>query len=449
MCSLKERMNKEKTADTISSKMKDFLDAAQKIEVETVSERKAEEERDDTLSGLTDTPLVKLINSILQDAVTRRASDILIDPFEDELQIRYRIDGTLHLIKTAGTSLHNGIVGRLKVLSGLDIAEHRLPQDGRFKMELGDGKRIDFRVSILPSIFGERIVMRILDKSSVALEIDRIGLSKEQLSILKNNANKPYGMILACGPTGCGKTTTLYSILKYVSSPKKNITTVEDPIEYQLQGINQVAVQSEIGLSFARCLRSILRQDPDIILIGEIRDFETAEISVKSALTGHLVLSTLHTTTATGAIVRLINMGIEPFLISASCLLVVSQRLVRLLCPDCKSLAPVPDWALKEIDSLKRRIKIDKEPSIFVQKGCNSCQNTGYRGRMGIFEVFQITPSIKELIAKNVPESVLRETACKEDMLISREDAILKMLKGLTSPDEVMRSTMADEAAFV
>ncbi|HAH20922.1 MAG TPA: type II secretion system protein GspE, partial [Candidatus Omnitrophica bacterium] len=329
-----------------------------------------------------------------------------------------------------------------KVISGLNIAEHRLPQDGRFKMKIGSGE-VDFRVSVLPTVLGEKVVLRILDKSQLNLDIERLGFQEKALSELKECALKPYGMVLATGPTGSGKTTTLYSLIKLIDRPKINIVTVEDPVEFQIPGINQVNVQPEIGLSFASALRSILRQDPNVIMIGEIRDSQTVDIAIKSALTGHLVLSTLHTTTACGAVVRLMNMGIEPFLINSAINCIAAQRLARVLCPNCKE-----KYELKEDVALKLKLtaRDKKEPYIFFRpKGCGKCFHTGYRGRVVLAEVLVLSPKIKELIFSRSQEHALKQAARAEGMQTLREDGLFKVRSGVISLEEMLRVSAGDE----
>jgi type II secretory ATPase GspE/PulE/Tfp pilus assembly ATPase PilB-like protein len=357
------------------------------------------------------------------------------------LKLRFRIDGVLHEQQSPPKNMHPLIVSRIKVMSDLNIAEHRLPQDGRFKAKIS-GLEIDFRISILPSSFGEKVAIRILDKSQATLDIDKLGFSEEGVSKLKKVSELPHGMILACGPTGSGKTTTLYSILKFIDSPEKNIVTVEDPVEYQLEGINQVSVRPEIGLTFASALRSILRQDPNIIMIGEIRDFTTVDIAIKSALTGHLVLSTLHTTTSSGAIVRLVNMGVEPYLINASLVCVVSQRLVRKICTYCKESHPIK----KEIiDTLKLNIAGVKKAEFFRGRGCTRCFKTGYSGRIGIAEILLLSPQIRELILSRPQEYLIKQKACQEGMRTLRQEGLDAALDGLTTLEEVLRVTAADD----
>jgi type IV pilus assembly protein PilB len=388
-----------------------------------------------------DAPVVKITDWILEDGVNRKSSDILIEPFEKKLRVRFRIDGVLQEAQNPPKKLHASIVSRIKVMSVLDIAEHRLPQDGRFKAKVG-GKEVDFRVSILPSSFGEKVAIRILDKSQAMLDIDKLGFSEDVVASLKKIGRLPHGMMIVCGPTGSGKTTTLYSLLKHVDSPDKNIITVEDPVEYQLEGINQVTVKSDVGLTFGTALRAILRQDPNIIMIGEIRDFETVDIAIKSALTGHLVLSTIHTTTACGSIVRLINMGVEPFLIDSAVVCILAQRLVRKVCSNCKEEYHVsPDI----LDTLRIRLDKSVKPKFYRGKGCSRCFNLGYSGRVSIAELLVLTPKIRELILDRAQEHVIKVQARKEGMKSLREDGVRAALMGLTTLEEVVRITAPDD----
>jgi len=389
-----------------------------------------------------ETPIVKVTNLILSEAVKVKASDVLIEPLENALRIRYRVDGILREGKNPPRSMHEAIVSRLKVMSGLNIAEHRLPQDGRFKIRI-QNREIDFRISVLPSSGGEKAALRVLDKNQAMLDLDRLGFEEKPLIDLKKASQKPHGMILVCGPTGCGKTTSLYSILKFVDTPDKNIVTVEDPVEYDLRGINQVTIRPSIGLTFAGALRSILRQDPDIIMVGEIRDFDTADISIKSALTGHLVLSTLHTTTAPGSIVRLVNMGVEPFLITSSIVLVAAQRLARKICPNCKEEQKVPRSIFEgcKLDTTKDKI------TVYRGKGCRHCLNTGYKGRVGLMETLVLTPRIRELIADKAQEYKIKEAALQEGMVTLRQNGLKKTLDGTTTWEEVIRLTAGDQEA--
>lgn len=385
---------------------------------------KGELEATDLAQITQEMPIVKATNFILDKAIESRASDILIEPLENATRIRFRVDGIYHQIETLPRSFHPFIISRIKVISDLDIAEHRFPQDGQFKIKLRD-KEVDFRVSVFPAITGEKVAIRILDKSMGLMGIENLGLKEKSLERLKKTSELPHGMILVCGPTGSGKTSTLYSLLKYIHSPEKNIITVEDPVEYQLKGINQVSVNLKTGLTFARCLRSILRQDPDIIMIGEIRDFETVDIAIKAALTGHLVLSTLHTTTAAGSVVRLIDMGVEPFLINASVLCILAQRLARRICAHCKE--PVPGQPY------------------FRGKGCPECLQTGYSGRILIPEILYMSPAIREsIISERLEEKRIKEIACSEGMLTLRQEGEDLARAGITSFEEVLRVTPAD-----
>lgn len=398
------------------------------------------QEPSDLIKMTQDAPVVKIANLILAEAVNLKASDVLIEPLENEVRVRYRIDGTLQEAKRPPKALHSAIVSRLKVMSNLDIAERRLPQDGRFKARL-HGREVNFRISVLPSSKGEKVALRILDKSQVTLDLERLGFDKKSLDYIKEGAMKPHGMILVCGPTGCGKTTTLYSILEYINSPEDNVITVEDPVEYIIDGINQVTSRPDIGLTFASALRSILRQDPDIIMIGEIRDFETVDIAIKAALTGHLVLSTLHTTTAAGSITRLLNMGVEPFLITSSVILIAAQRLVRNICHNCKE-----PYELDSDVAEKLGIKSGgKKVTLYRGKGCGACRNTGYKGRVGLIEVLTLTPKIKTLILESSQEYKIRDQTRLEGMMTLRENGITLALEGITTIDEVVRVTVGDQ----
>ena len=352
------------------------------------------------------------------------------------MAIRYRIDGLLYEIPPPAKQMFLALVSRIKILSKLDIAEKRLPQDGGFSVKIKN-KLIDLRVSTVPSIYGEKVVLRILDKSSVALKLEEFGIEPDMFEEVKKAINSPYGLIFLSGPTGCGKTTTLYSILESIKSPHKNILTLEDPVEYRLDGINQVQVKPQIGLTFAAGLRAFLRQDPDIILVGEVRDLETAEICTRAALTGHLVLSTIHTNDAVSVIVRLMDIGIEPFLLAPSLRLVAAQRLVRRLCPECKQ-AYHP--TAEEIIGLKAKPKL-----LYKPKGCDKCNNTGYRGRMGIYEIISINEQIRELISKNATDATLKQTVRQMGIRSLLEDGMLKAAEGITSMEEVIKATYGGE----
>jgi type IV pilus assembly protein PilB len=385
-----------------------------------------------------DAPVVKIVNLILVQALREKASDIHIEPFEKIVKLRYRVDGNLIEASSPPKALQLPMSSRIKILAGLDISERRLPQDGRFRIRVS-GKEVDLRVSILPTVYGEKIVIRLLDKSALSGSIEQLGMDEYTLGVFKKAVDAPHGMILVTGPTGSGKTTTLYSVLSELNSPQYNIVTVEDPIEYQLEGINQVAVKADIGLGFAEALRSILRQDPDIVMIGEIRDNETANIAVKAALTGHQVLSTLHTNDAAGAITRLDDMGIEPFLISSSILLACAQRLVRRICPNCREeVRPEPEF-------LAKLGMENEEGSVFYQgAGCDRCKGRGYMGRAAIIEVLPISEPIRRLIIKRASAAVIKNQAITEGMKSLRMVGIDKARQGVTTLQEVLGMTAED-----
>ena len=378
-------------------------------------------------------PIVRLVNLIITQAVRERATDIHIEPRKSDIAVRYRVDGLLHNARLVPKHLHPAITSRIKIISGMNIAERRIPQDGRIPLNV-DGKEIDLRVSTLPTIFGEKIVMRILDKSSTLLSLSQLGFQHEAQMVFERIINQPYGMILITGPTGSGKTTTLYAVLRQLNSPEKNLITVEDPVEYQLTGVNQVQINPKANLTFANSLRSILRQDPDIIMVGEIRDSETAEIAINAALTGHLVLSTLHTNDAPSAITRLVDMGIEPFLIASSLIGVTAQRLVRKICPYCK-IEYTP-----HIDSLSfLDLEIPKNVKLYRGHGCDKCQGKGYMGRTALQEVMVVDESIKTLILERASSSMIKEQARKNGMRTLLEDGWAKALEGITTVEEVLR----------
>lgn len=427
--------NSQETLDTIIQDIKGAED------VELI--RSGDSGDDEVFDINQDAPMIKLTDAIIQQAIQAKASDVFIEPMEATLRIRYRVDGILREIDQMAKALHPPIVSRIKVISNLDISEHRLPQDGRFKTIASNGKEVDFRVNVLPTALGEKIVLRVLDSSAGMLELTKLGFEEETLDRMRDASQRPHGMILACGPTGSGKTTTLYSILKFVDSPEKNIITVEDPVEYQIRGLNQVNVRSQVGLTFAAALRSILRQDPDIIMIGEIRDTETLDIAVKAALTGHLVLSSLHTTTAAGSVIRMMNMGIEPFLLCSSVVAISGQRLVRRICPKCKEECDVPDEVSKRV-GLDRLTKGKKVP-LFRGKGCENCMDTGYSGRVVICELLVLTSKVKEEILKGANELKIKRVGRQEGMKTMREDGLIKAMNGHTSLEEVLRVTAPDE----
>ena len=386
-----------------------------------------------------DAPIVKLVNLIFQESIKERATDIHIEPMEKQVYIRIRIDGVLQIIMTPPVSSLSGLVTRIKILSKLNIAEKRLPQDGRFSIR-APGKDIDVRVSILPTVYGEKIVMRLLDKTGFDFNLTSLGFPRENLGVFKKMINQPYGMVVVSGPTGSGKSTSLYAALNEIKSEQTNITTVEDPVEYQLDGVNQVQVFEDIGLTFGSTLRSILRQDPDILLIGEIRDGETADIAVKFSLTGHLVFSTVHANDAPGTITRLLDIGIAPFLVGSCLNLVMAQRLVRRICQNCKEEYTPTAEELKLVGLERDRVK----GSLFHGKGCTECRNTGYRGRLAIFEMIPMARNLRKLVYENANEDDIRQTALENGMVTLREAGLTRALDGTTSLAEVMRSTVEE-----
>ncbi len=388
-----------------------------------------------------DAPVVRLVNMLLLNAIRKRASDVHIEPYERKLRVRYRVDGVLNEEMTPPLKLKAALVSRLKIMSKLDIAERRLPQDGRIKLKLGKGREMDFRVSVLPTMWGEKVVLRLLDKSNLQLDMSLLGFDPKPLADFKWAISQPWGMVLVTGPTGSGKTTTLYSALSELNKAEVNISTAEDPVEYILHGINQVQMHDEIRLNFARALRSGLRRDPDIIMVGEIRDFETAEIAVKAALTGHLVLSTLHTNDAPATISRLLNMGVEPFLITASVNLVLAQRLARKICPECKKPIEVEPQTLIDMGFSKEQMK---EVVIHKGVGCSNCNGTGYKGRIALYEVMRFADELKEMVLQGASSAELKAAAARLGMKTLRMSGITKILEGVTTPEEVLRVTMAD-----
>jgi type IV pilus assembly protein PilB len=388
-----------------------------------------------------DAPVVKLCNHILLSAIGQKASDIHIEPYEKSYRVRFRVDGVLREQMQPPIKLKNALSSRLKIMAHLDIAERRLPQDGRIKLKIGGGKEMDFRVSVLPTLFGEKIVMRLLDKGNLQLDMTKLGFEPEQLAIFKKALELPYGMVLVTGPTGSGKTTTLYSGLQELNVPSDNISTAEDPVEFNLPGINQVQVSDSIGLTFAAALRSFLRQDPDTIMIGEIRDFETAEIAVKAALTGHMVLSTLHTNDAPSTITRLLNMGVEPFLVTASVNLVEAQRLVRKVCANCKQPCETPKDELRLLGAKDSEIDT---ATCFKGAGCDKCTGTGYKGRIAVYEVMLFNEPLRELVLQGASSVELKTEAIKQGMRTLRMSGITKICQGVSTVDEVGRITAAD-----
>ncbi len=405
-----------------------------------------EEEEDVDLAKLEaateEAPVVRLVNLILTDSIKRGASDIHIEPYEKDFRARFRIDGVLYEIMQPPMKLRDAITSRLKIMAKLDISEKRLPQDGRIKIKMklqGKNREMDYRVSVLPTLFGEKIVLRLLDKENLMLDMTRLGFEQESLTKFEKAIFKPYGMVLVTGPTGSGKTNTLYSSISRVNTPETNIMTAEDPVEFNLHGINQVQMKEQIGLNFAAALRSFLRQDPNIILVGEIRDFETAEIAVKAALTGHLVLSTLHTNDAPSTINRLMNMGIEPYLVATSVHLICAQRLVRRVCKDCREEVAMPPQALIDIGFAPEEAGKVK---LYKGKGCGTCNNTGYKGRVGLYEVMEIGDALREMILTGASSIELKNKAQEEGMISLRGSGLRKIKAGQTTVEEVVRETV-------
>jgi type IV pilus assembly protein PilB len=425
-------------SEELSKMMKDLVEdeelelAAEEAELDAASLEKAAEEA----------PIIKLVNLILTDSVKRGASDIHLEPYETEMRVRFRVDGVLQTVMSPPLRLKDAMTSRLKIMAKLDIAEKRLPQDGRIMIKYrADGKKkeLDFRVSTVPTLYGEKIVLRLLDKENLRLDMTKLGFEPESLKKFERNILKPYGMVLVTGPTGSGKTNTLYSSVSRLNTVDTNIMTAEDPVEFQLAGINQVQMKEQIGLNFAAALRAFLRQDPNIILVGEIRDFETAEIAVKAALTGHLVLSTLHTNDAPSTISRLMNMGIEPFLVATSVNLICAQRLVRRICANCKTELEVPEQALVDAGYSPEEAKRTK---IYHGKGCSTCNKGGYKGRTGLYEVMEINDELRELILVGASALELKKKAIEQGMITLRRSGLTKVAAGQTTMEEVLRETV-------
>ena len=417
------------------------VDEFDKVVGQALDDVEVIDDKDEEAIGEVERPIVKLVNGILINAVKEKASDIHVEPYENSFRIRQRVDGKMYTVMNLPVKIKSAVTSRLKIMSGLDIAERRLPQDGRIKLKMGKKREIDFRVSTVPCLFGERTVLRLLDKSNLQVDLTKLGFEEDVLKDFMSALDKPYGMILVTGPTGSGKTTTLYSALQYLNKIGVNISTAEDPVEYNFMGINQVHVREDIGLTFAAALRSFLRQDPDIIMVGEIRDFETAEISVKAALTGHLVLSTLHTNDAPSTVSRLLNMGIEPFLVSASVILIVAQRLVRKVCTECKVEENVPIPALIQLGFSE-----EEAPSIkaYKGKGCSVCNGSGYKGRVALYEVMPLKEELKEMILEGASADELKKTSIRLGMKSLRASGLVKIKDGVTTIEEVLKITFGD-----
>ncbi len=423
-----------------SSMLDDIISDFDDSELEVVQ---GEDDGDssDLRQEVEDAPVIRLVNKIIVDSIKRGASDIHVEPFEKFFRVRYRIDGVLYEIMKPPLRLKNAITSRIKIMAELDIAERRLPQDGRIKMKLSKGKSMDMRVSVLPTLFGEKIVMRLLDQSNLQLDMTKLGLEPEALELVDDAIRQPYGLILVTGPTGSGKTTTLYSALSELNKISENIMTAEDPVEFNLEGVNQVQVRENIGLTFAAALRSFLRQDPDIILVGEMRDLETAEISIKASLTGHLVLSTLHTNDAPSSVTRMINMGVEPFLIVSSVNIIIAQRLARRICPKCSTKKEIPVSTLIEngMDP-----ETAENTTCLTGKGCDNCNHTGYRGRIALYEVMTFGDEVKAAVLDGANSMELKNIALKNGMKSLRQSGLSKLVEGVTSFQEVLRVTARD-----
>ena len=425
----------EENVDELLASMGDEPDVELQTEQDQMDLAELEKSADEA-------PIVKLVNIILTDAVKRGASDIHIEPYEKEYRVRFRIDGVLAHIMSPPMKLKDAITSRIKIMSKMDISEKRLPQDGRImlKMQIGGKKKqLDFRVNCLPTLWGEKVVLRLLDKENLRLDMTKLGFEPESLEKFQRAVLKPYGMVLVTGPTGSGKTNTLYSSISLLNKPDTNILTAEDPVEFQLQGVNQVQMKESIGLNFAAALRAFLRQDPNIILVGEIRDFETAEIAIKASLTGHLVLSTLHTNGAPETISRLMNMGIEPFLVATAVHLICAQRLVRRICQECKEQVPLSPQALMEAGYTTEESKTVK---VYKGKGCSNCNGSGYKGRAGLYEVMEVDDEIRELILIGASSAELKKKAIERGMITLRRSGLRKVMDGVTTLEEIARETI-------
>ncbi len=418
-------------------KLEDMMTEMKESDMEILQHEGGEDEEMDLNIQINDAPVIRLVNAIIAEAIRMKASDIHIEPYEKELRLRYRLDGVLMAQASPSKAWQNAIISRLKILSEMDIAEKRLPQDGRFRVRM-DGKDVDFRVNTIPVPHGEKVVIRILDQGNLMLDLTRLGLTLEEIDKFNREIHKPWGMCLVTGPTGSGKSTTLYSALSTINDPTINISTAEDPVEYQLPGINQVAVNEKIGLSFATALRAFLRQDPDVIMVGEIRDLETAEIAIKAALTGHLVFSTLHTNDASSSISRMVNMGVEPFLVAASLNMIVAQRLVRRVCAGCKeNYEPTPEQ--------RKAIGIDDPKAVFSRgAGCDICGDRGYKGRVALYEILVNSDRLRDQIIANVPPTHLKREAILLGMSTLRMSGVRKIKDGVTTVEEVLSATVSD-----
>jgi type IV pilus assembly protein PilB len=423
----------------------DEIEQADDTSVNIIEEDEEDYDIEELVHSTEEAPIITLVNTIFIDSIKKGASDVHFEPYEKNFRVRYRLDGTLHEMMNLALKFKNPVTSRVKILSNMDIAEKRLPQDGRIKMrvklENGDKKEVDMRVSSVPAVFGEKVVVRILDKAMLQLDMTKLGFEQESLDVFKRMIVRPWGIILVTGPTGSGKTNTLYSGISNLNSMEKNIMTAEDPVEFYMPGINQVNIRDSIGLTFASSLRSFLRQDPDIMLVGEMRDFETVDIAIKAALTGHLVFSTVHTNDAASTILRLVNMDVEPFLIADSVVLVVAQRLVRRLCGECRTRHNLTPEALMDIGFSKEE---SAKVKVYKPAGCNTCHNTGYKGRIGLFEVMEVTDDIKDLILSRAQSKEIKRKSRENGMTTLRRSGLKKIMEGTTSVEEVLRETVKD-----
>ncbi len=421
------------------------VELADESRVKVIEEPTEDYTIEELVQSTEEAPVITLVNTIFVDAIKKGASDIHFEPYEQSFRVRFRIDGTLYEMMNLPLKFKNPVISRVKILSNLDIAEKRLPQDGRIKvrvkLENSGAKEVDMRVSTVPTLFGEKVVSRILDKEMLKLDLTQLGFEEESLAIFHEAIHRPWGIILVTGPTGSGKTNTLYSAISTLNSGEKNIMTAEDPVEFYISGINQVQVKDEIGLDFARCLRSFLRQDPDIMLVGEMRDYETVDIAIKAALTGHLVFSTVHTNDAASTIIRLVNMNVEPFLIADSVILILAQRLVRRLCKKCKTQHKLPIKALIDIGFTPEEAETVQ---VFKPKGCEACNNTGYKGRIALFEVLPVDEEIREMILARAQSREIKKKAMEKGMITLRRSGLIKIKAGITSVEEVLRETVRD-----
>jgi len=423
----------------------DEIEQAEDTNVNIIEEDEEDYDIEELVHSTEEAPIITLVNTVFIDAIKKGASDIHFEPYEKVFRVRYRLDGTLYEMMSLAMKFKNPVISRVKILSNMDIAEKRLPQDGRIKMrvkmESGARKEVDMRVSSVPTIFGEKIVIRILDKEMLRLDMSELGFEKETLKLLNQYIVRPWGIVLVTGPTGSGKTNTLYSAISSLNSVDKNIMTAEDPVEFYIEGINQINIREEIGLTFSTTLRSFLRQDPDVMLVGEMRDFETVDIAIKAALTGHLVFSTVHTNDSASTVTRLENMNIEPFLISDSVVLIIAQRLVRKLCKKCRVKHNLTPAALVDIGFTEKEAQ---KAAVYKPDGCSNCNNTGYKGRTGLFEVMEVTEDIQDLILARVHSKSIKKKAMQQGMTTLRQSGLIKIKAGITSVEEVLRETVKD-----